>query len=168
MLHRAIHSLAPLCAEILVSVPFCGETPSTPADVSTVSVRDQRPDEGPLIGLWTTLREASEPIALVVAGDMPFMRTAVLALVVEALENSEASVACLADAEAPRPLPCAFRVGEREKLQGLIAAGERRLRALISEFPLVVVPQERWRALDPAGGSLRDIDRPVDLAEAGD
>jgi molybdopterin-guanine dinucleotide biosynthesis protein A len=163
MLHRAIHAVAPLCHEILVSVPFDGDAPTTPEDVATVLVRDQRPDEGPLVGLWTALGEASHPIALVVAGDMPFMNTGALDLLVAALEDPSVSVSGLADGETVRPLPCAMRVAGRDTLQDLVAAGERRLRTLVWEFPLVAVPEEAWRALDPSGGSLRDIDRPEDL-----
>lgn len=160
MLHRAIHSVASLCHEVLVSVPFDGETPSTPEDVAVVLVRDQRPDEGPLVGLWTTLGEASYPVALVVGGDMPFLNTAVLRLLIGELESPGVSVAALADVEVARPLPCAMRSSAREDLQRLVAGGERRLRALVEAFPLATVAEERWRALDPSGGSLTDIDEP--------
>ena len=164
MLHRAIHSVAPLCHEILVSVPFDGDAPSTPEDVAVVLVRDQRPDEGPLIGLWTTLREASLPSALVVGGDMPFLNTEVLRILTEELEERSAPVVALQDGEVVRPLPCAMRVSAREELQRLVAGGERRLRALVERFPLASVAEERWRISDPSGGTLTDVDRPTDLA----
>ena len=164
MLHRAIHAVAPLCHEILVSVPFDGDAPSTPEDVAAVLVREQRPDEGPLIGLWTALGEASYPLALVVAGDMPFMSGEALGLLVDGLQDTASSVVVLADGDIVRPLPCAVRATSRQRLQELIAAGERRLRTLVWEFPLATVPEGSWRALDPSGGSLRDIDRPEDLA----
>jgi uridine kinase len=45
----------------------------------------------------------------------------------------------------------------------LLARGERRLRALPDRLDAVVVAEPVWRALDPAGGSLRDIDTLADL-----
>lgn len=163
MLHRAIHSLAPLCQEVLVSVAHVGEPPTVPEDVQVVMVRDRRPEEGPLMGLSTALAEAAHPMALVVGGDMPYVHTAVLALLLAALADPTASVACLSDDESLRPLPCALRSAEGDRLRGFVDAGERRLRTLIREFPVTTVPDGTWRALDPEAASLRDIDRPGDL-----
>jgi molybdopterin-guanine dinucleotide biosynthesis protein A len=164
MLHRAIRALAPLCDEVLVSVPFDGPAPQTPSDVSVVLVRDQRPDEGPLIGLWSTLRQVRAPLALVVAGDMPFLERGVLELLLtEAAAHPEASVVGLDDGKAVLPLPCALRPTILDELTRITAGGERRLRALVSEFPVVAVPLSSWIRLDPAGGSMRDVDRPEDI-----
>lgn len=164
MLHRAIRALAPLCDEVLVSVPFDGPAPQTPEDVPTVVVRDQRPDEGPLIGLWSALRQVESPLALVVAGDMPFLeRTVLQLLVTEAAVHPEASVVGLNDGKAVRPLPCALRPTILDELTRITAGGERRLRALVWEFPVAAVPRDSWIRLDPAGGSLKDVDEPADV-----
>ena len=42
-------------------------------------------------------------------------------------------------------------------------AGERSLRALVAHLDARVLTELEWRPLDPAGGSLVDIDRPEDL-----
>ena len=164
MLHRATRSLARLCDEVLVSVPFDGPAPVTPEDVAVVLVRDQRPDQGPLVGLWSALAQVSTPLVLVAGGDMPFLSHEVLdRLVEEASAHPEATVVALADGDVVRPLPCALRAETLERLTELTASGERRLRALVREFAVRAIPEPVWRALDPDGGSLRDVDRPEDL-----
>ena len=45
----------------------------------------------------------------------------------------------------------------------LLADGERRLRALTEELATTVIPEPTWRALDPYGMTVRDIDTPADL-----
>lgn len=164
MLHHVIRALATLCDEVLVSVPSDGPAPSTPPDVGVVLVRDQRPDEGPLIGLWTSLAQVSTPLALVAGGDMPYLVPEVLSrLVQEAGEHPEALVVCLDDGGTVRPLPCVLRAEAAVRLTEITAAGERRLRALVWEFPTAVVPEGAWRTLDPEGRSLRDVDKLSDL-----
>jgi molybdopterin-guanine dinucleotide biosynthesis protein A len=45
----------------------------------------------------------------------------------------------------------------------LLAAGERRLRGLVDALATTVIAEASWRALDPEGRSLRDVDTPDDL-----
>jgi molybdopterin-guanine dinucleotide biosynthesis protein A len=45
----------------------------------------------------------------------------------------------------------------------LVAAGERRLRALLERLDVGIVAEKDWRPDDPAGESLRDVDVPADL-----
>ena len=58
-----------------------------------------------------------------------------------------------------RPLPLVLR---REPAlataQRLFTTGERRLRALPEALATSTIPEATWRALDPAGLTLRDID----------
>ena len=64
-----------------------------------------------------------------------------------------------------RPLPMALR---REPglttASALFAGGERRLRALADALSAAVLPEAAWRAIDPDGDTLRDIDTEADLA----
>jgi molybdopterin-guanine dinucleotide biosynthesis protein A len=61
-------------------------------------------------------------------------------------------------------MPMAVRASRAETVaRDLLASGERRLRALPEHLRAAVVPATEWRALDPDGATLRDIDRPADL-----
>ncbi len=49
----------------------------------------------------------------------------------------------------------------------LSATGERRLRVLLASLDATAVPEQAWRAVDPGGDALRDVDTPGDLAALG-
>ncbi len=72
--------------------------------------------------------------------------------------------AVLSDQDGARPLPMAVRRSVAGPATGrLVAAGERRLRALLGELDVAVIPAETWGADDQAGATLRDVDVPDDL-----
>jgi molybdopterin-guanine dinucleotide biosynthesis protein A len=47
---------------------------------------------------------------------------------------------------------------------GLLHEDRRALRGLLARVPSAVVPAQAWRALDPDGRTLRDVDTRDDLA----
>jgi molybdopterin-guanine dinucleotide biosynthesis protein A len=127
-------------------------------------VRDATPFEGPLAGLLAGLRSASEPTILVTGGDMPALQPAVIEALLDALDAGTVDAAVLEDAGRPRPLPMAIaRDPALRAAAGLIDGGERRLRALVEALSTRVIAEPTWRALDPGGRSLHDIDVPEDL-----
>lgn len=164
MLYAAIRAVAPVCDEVLVSVAADGDVPPTPEDVPVVIVRDDRADEGPLAGLNSAMGQVSTSLVVVVGGDMPFLQHQVVHVLVEyARSHPEAPVVALDDGEAVRPLPSVIRREIASRLGSLVDSGERRLRALVREFPVAAVPPGTWLPLDPERRSLRDVDRPEDL-----
>jgi molybdopterin-guanine dinucleotide biosynthesis protein A len=62
-------------------------------------------------------------------------------------------------------LPCVVRreAAQRACAQA-IAGGDRRLRGGLEPLATAIVPAKEWRALDPTGRTLIDVDRPADLA----
>jgi len=163
MVHRAIHALDAVCDEVIVAV---GATcPPMPDDLDVCVVHDPLGDEGPLAGLAGALPEVETDLAIVVGGDMLDVSAAVLELMIAAIgEDDDVEIVALREGEKVRPLPCVVRTRSATvKVQAVVDSGERRLRALLSQLRLAAVPEETWRLLDPAGGSLRDIDSPEDL-----
>ena len=64
------------------------------------------------------------------------------------------------------PLPLAVRRAAGALAAGeLLAAGERRLRALPVALGGHVIPEAVWRRDDPDGRTLRDIDTPADYRD---
>ena len=93
---------------------------------------------------------------------MPTVLPAVLGRLLAALDRREAAV--LSDQTRARPLPLAVRRSPGSTaVDALLEDGERRLRALLERLDVVVIPEEDWRADDPAGDTLRDVDTPEDL-----
>ncbi len=161
MLDHAIVAVGAVATEVVVVGPSDGTSVARPG---VTRVNDEIPFEGPLAGLAAGLHALDPGVErlLVVGGDMPTLVPAVLDRLVAALDRHEASV--LADDDGPRPLPMAIRRSVASPAADrLIGSGERRLRALLRELDVDVVPPSTWRALDPTGQTLRDVDVPEDL-----
>jgi molybdopterin-guanine dinucleotide biosynthesis protein A len=164
LLHRAVDAVAGVCTEVVVVIGPDQPTPELPAGVALRIVRDPEPFGGPLVGLLAGLEEAREPIALVVAGDMPTLQPAVLAALLRSLDDTDSEVGLLEHQGRATPLPAALRNGAATPVaQRLLAQGERRLTALMDSLRARVIEESNWRGLDPAAATLRDIDLPGDL-----
>lgn len=161
MLEAAIAAVATLSTDTVV-VTEPESTRTVPAGARRVP--DRRPYEGPLAGLAAGLGALGTETdrALVIGGDMPTLVPQVLRRLLQELATHEAAV--LADDDGPRPLPMAVRPEPARKATGrLLGRGERRLRALLAELDVAVVPSDEWRRDDPDGATLRDVDTPADL-----
>jgi molybdopterin-guanine dinucleotide biosynthesis protein A len=161
LLEHAIEAVGPIASETIV-VLGAGDRRDMPRGVTVV--RDALPFEGPLAGLLTGLGAATQAAALLVAGDMPTMVTFVLSALIDSLENPKFDAVLLDDGGRGRPLPAAIRVRPATVAAiRMLAAGERRLRALYDEMPTMVIGETTWRELDPDGLTLRDVDLPGDM-----
>jgi molybdenum cofactor guanylyltransferase len=160
VLDRTIAAVAEACDEVFV----VGRPAGGRKDVAYLA--DDVAFEGPLAGLRVGLSAALGTDALVVGGDMPVLRPQVLRLLLARLTGS-ATAAVLDDGSEPRPLPMAVRRDVAlAAATAAIDAGDRSLRALLGRLDSVIVPMAAWRALDPHGDTLLDIDTPADLARA--
>jgi molybdopterin-guanine dinucleotide biosynthesis protein A len=161
LLDRSIDAVRPLAREIIV-VAAVGNARAWPDGVVVVS--DSIAYEGPLFGLLTGLRCATQPITLVVAGDMPAMVESVLEAMLTELLDPAIDAVALEHEGRQRPLPAVLRTGPAlAAAERLIVAGERRLRAIFVELATRAIDEPTWRALDPTGLTLRDVDVPADL-----
>jgi molybdenum cofactor guanylyltransferase len=161
LLDHAIDAVRSSAAEIIVVVaPDRGR--SVPPGMKVV--RDDASFEGPLAGLLAGLGAAREAVVLVTAGDMPELQPGVIEALLATLAASGVNAAVLEEGGRPRPLPMAIiRDPATAAATRLIADGERRLRALLDALTTTVIAEDDWRALDPDGRSLRDVDTPDDL-----
>lgn len=154
---------------MLVVVAPSADPPETPREVVAPVrvVRDAEPHAGPLAGLAAGLAETDTPLALVVGGDMPGLMPEVLVqLILTASEEGVEAAVLTAGGEA-RPLPCVVRADALGTAERLLASGGRSLRELLASLETRGIPEERWRLLDPAGATLRDVDTPADLGGEG-
>lgn len=164
VLRRTLAAVLGIATDTVVVVSP-GSTVDVPAGVRVV--RDPVAYGGPLVGVVTGLAAARHASAVVVGGDMPWLRAAVLSAMVDALQ-SDVAAAALGFEGRPQPLPIALR---REPAlaaaRDLVASGERRLGALLGALDVAVIAEETWRLLDPDAATLRDIDTPDDLPAPG-
>ena len=125
---------------------------------------DDRPDEGPLVGLHTALDAVSAPRVLVVACDLPFLDPAFLdALLATVDTDASAPDAAVPvdDAGFPTPTCAAYRTDAlASSVTGSLAAGRRRLRDALAELDVRTVQPD---ALGASEHALADVDTRADL-----
>jgi molybdopterin-guanine dinucleotide biosynthesis protein A len=163
-LHHAISAVAWVCAEVIVVGPPAGPDPDLPADAPVRLVRDQIGGEGPLAGLAAGLAGTRTRLALVAGGDMPGLSRDVLLRMLEVAVSQPVQAVALSVGADVQPLPLVVSVGRAARAAtALLDSGERRLGALLDVLQLTTVDEPVWRALDPRGQTLRDVDVPADL-----
>ena len=173
LLHRAITAVAEVVDEIVVVVGASAPDPALPPDlgVSFVIARDAVAGQGPLAGLAAGLAVASHPLALLVGGDQPALQPALLRDLLRRVDAGAGEdpaafdVVGLEEDGQLRPLPVALQVATvRPVANDALAAGTRSLVGLFGRLRVATLAPQDWRALDPAGLSLRDVDTRGDLA----
>lgn len=169
MLDRAVDVVASVTRRIiLVLAPEAAGAGAGPRSLPTgnpsiLVVYDDTPFAGPLAALSNALDAVETPVALIVAGDMPTMVSAVLQRLASTVGPGRPAV----NLEVPRrvqPLPMAIDVEvARPAVASLLERGERSLRALLTELGASSIPTPVWLSLDPAGTTILDVNRPGDL-----
>ncbi len=171
LLHRAIQAVGDVVDEVVVVLAPDALVPVLPERLGPpiLIARDLVAGRGPLAGLAAGLAAAAYPRALLVAGDQPFLRVAVLEALLDELGDpgrpDGPDVVALEDGDSLWPFPVALRVATVRPIAAAALAGpDLRLFTLFGRLRLARVPAARWRALDPGGDSLRDVDTRDDLA----
>ena len=160
-----------LSDDVVVALPG-PSAPNTNADAPTVpatvrTVRDPEAFGGPLVGLAAALAAVDREVAIVLGGDMPRLRVQLLEPMVIVLgSHADVDAVVLGHSGAPRPLPLVIRTSAaRDAARTILdGTGEHSLRALLAALPSRTIDEAHWRALDPTGDALSDIDNPSDLA----
>jgi molybdopterin-guanine dinucleotide biosynthesis protein A len=168
LLDHSILAVAAVSREVLVLVPPVGDTPPLPRaedrTVPVTAVRDPEPFGGPLVAVLAGLERAREPFALVVGGDTPRLSRDVLAVLLRRLEASDGDAVQLTFRGRRQPLPLGLRVGAATgAARRLLGDGVRSLQSLADALRAREISEGEWRALDPAAGTMHDVDRPEDL-----
>lgn len=193
LLHHALDAVAEVAGRVVLVIAPAAAVPSIPAGLaSRVTIaRDDVALGGPLAGLAAGIAAVATPsrdeapriigadawrgrgrgragagagIVLVVGGDMPWLQPAVLRLLADTLAADRSLVAMTLAASETAPLPIALRSEPaRMAMAACLAGGRRSLRALLDNVPSATLSATAWRALDPAGDTLRDVDSPGDL-----
>lgn len=164
LLHHAINAVSPLSDEVLVAGAADGPSVSLPSGALTpvTVLHDVLPDQGPLIAVLAAARVATGETILVVGGDMPALQPALLRRLLTWGDDHDG--VCLVSDGWTQPLPVALdRSRAVTAAEHLGANGERALRRLFGSLRVEQLEESAWRAIDPDGHSLRDIDTRADL-----
>ena len=172
LLARTVGVLRPLVADVQVVVAdpadrtLVTDVLRADADPPTITV-DARSGFGPAAGLEAALAAAHQPLVLVLATDHPALVPAVLALLVARARASTAAAVALAGPRGGEPFLAVYRRDALPAVRAALDAGTRRMQALLTGLDAELVPEAEWRALDPDGRTLADVDVPEDLPGHG-
>lgn len=146
------------------------ELPPLPAGVETVE--DTVPAQGPLQALHDGLRAVEDRADAAFLGctDAPFLHAGLVRLLLDRLAADGAD-AVLPESGGRRHYgAAAYRVDLAAEAGRLLAAGNRRLAALVDGVRTVVLPEAELRralsAVDPELRALDDVDTPAEWAAA--
>ena len=154
--------LARALGAVARDVRLVADDPSPYAALGLPSVPDAIAGVGPAGGLLAALESATTPWVLVVAGDMPAVAPAVLAL----LRDRDARFDCVLPLVDGRLEPLCARWAARVAplVRRAIEEGERALHALVDRVDADRVGEDELRAVDPTLRSLGSVNTPADVA----
>lgn len=165
VLRRTVEVVRSVCATVIV----VGTVPDQWSPLAKVwFVAEPVSFGGPVAGIRTGLEAVSGQDVLVVGGDMPLLVPEVLRRMLATLRvRPGIQAVTLAHADLIEPLPCALDAEAARAAVALSTASPNRsLTSFLGRLRRADVPESAWRALDPEGDSLLDIDTPADLEQA--
>jgi molybdopterin-guanine dinucleotide biosynthesis protein A len=124
-------------------------------------VADYDPPCGPLGGIAVGLQAAQHPLALIVACDMPFLNVILLRWLIDLAGDYDAVVPQTGGEF--EPLHAVYRRECHSPIVQCLDRGERRVIGFFDDVRLRPVPEPEWRAIDPTGRSLVNLNTPGDL-----
>jgi molybdopterin-guanine dinucleotide biosynthesis protein A len=153
---RQCEVLATQVSEIIVSAPREVAGYRTVADAVTGA--------GPLAGIAAGLAAATTPWLFVVAGDMPYLSSALIEVMLSATRDDRDAIAIRIN-ELPEPLLCVLHARTRAVVERRIAARRFKASGLLTDEALRVewIDDSTLRAIDPELRVLFNVNRPDDL-----
>jgi molybdopterin-guanine dinucleotide biosynthesis protein A len=169
LFHWPLRALLDSCDDVVIVLAPDAPEPPLPEGADRVRfVRDQVAHEGPLAAARIGLEQVRGDYAVLVAADMPGVRSELLSLMAERVAVPRRKAVVLRDADGARPMPAVLLVAPALALaRELLGSGERRLRALIAGLEPDELPEQVWVAADPPGAWRHDVDVPDDLRGRG-
>jgi molybdopterin-guanine dinucleotide biosynthesis protein A len=165
MLDHVVNRMRELSDDVIVLAAHAPGGYRPTSDTGVRVVRDGTDWPGPLVAVAAGLATATHDPVLVVGADMPVIPMSVLVLILRAAEADPARTVVGLQTEGEiSTLPLLVRrEAARSAVERIVAGGSRRLGELRRLQRAYAIDEREWRALDPRGDSLRDIDTETDL-----
>lgn len=119
---------------------------------------------GPLGGIYTAIQFATPGVALVVAGDMPFLTAPFLRRLLAAAAGADAAVPRAADGW--HPLCAVYTPGAAEPIRRRIESGRLKVIDALADLRVREVGPEEIARYDPDGTLFFNINTPDDYQRA--
>jgi molybdenum cofactor guanylyltransferase len=131
-----------------------------------VVVGDVFPGCGPLAGIHSALVHSSAELNLMLAVDMPFVSTELLAFLIAAAENSEAMVTVPRVGRGLQPLCAVYRRAFSGIAEAALRAGKYKIDAAFSGVELRVVAESELVATGFSEQNFFNVNTPQDRSAA--
>lgn len=125
-------------------------------------VRDVVPRFGPLGGIYTALYFSPCPWVFVRATDMPFLEPSLAEALISLTRNPRLDVIVLKKDQAFEPLMALYHVRCLPHIRRSMEADRRQVISFYRSVHVHAVEESQWRAYDPQGLSLWNINTPED------
>jgi molybdenum cofactor guanylyltransferase len=155
LIEHLARRLAPVVDETIVAG---GSGRRAPPGVTMVD--DLFAGMGPLAGIHAGLRAARHPRIWVVGCDLPDADPALASLLFGLAGDVDAVVPCI-DSE-PQGVCAVYDRALASRIEGLLAAGERRVKMLLATSKVRYVTPDELRVVDPELRSFRNLNTPAD------
>ncbi len=133
-------------------------------------VADRWPGSGPLGGIATALVDAALEGAgcawcLIVGCDLPFLRSEWLDYLAARAARSEADAVMPVSPRGAEPLCAVYRTRAASLLAQELDRGVRKITDALAEANVEAIGPEEWKAFDPDGRLLKNMNTPEDYEE---
>ena len=126
---------------------------------------DILPDKGSLGGIYTALARANNPDVLVLACDMPFIRTELLRFMIEQVSEDTDIVVPRVEAY-PQGLHAIYKKTCIAPIAEQLAANRLKIIRFYDQMRVRYLDEADYAPFDPQGRSFANLNTPEELAEA--
>lgn len=163
MIERVIERVSHLADEVLITTNH----PQDYAYLGLALYPDVIPGRGALGGLYTALSVANQPLVAVVACDMPFVSSELLAFERDLLLENQYDAAIPVTASGTEPFHAVYhKMGCLPAIERAIQGEKWRVDAWFDQVRLRLVTSEEAAVHDPHRLAFRNVNTPEDLAQA--
>lgn len=139
--------------------------PDAAAPVTFERIEDAHEERAAMVGICSALRACDASAVLIAACDLPELDPrVVLALLALSPATTGPEIVAACGPDGPEPLLAVYRPELIPELERRIRAGQLSLRALLEDRAALLIPEADLRRLDPELRSIRNANRPEDVA----
>src|SRR5208337_1855100 len=160
VIDRIFRSLKSLSWEIIVVT----NTPDRYASYGVTVVGDSFDKRGPLTGIYSGLQKSNDEYNFVLACDMPFLNTHLMAYMAALADGYDIVVPAIDD--LLEPLHAVYRKGIIPVIEGRIRKDDQRIRSMFGVLRVRYVQKEQIDCFDPERKSFKNLNTPQDYEEA--
>ena len=159
MLERSVRIVRTIADDVIVVARSDQQVP-----IGVTIVHDPISDLGPLAGIAAGLAASTSDLNIVVACDMPLIKTQVLERLLSLIDDHDA---CVAVADGHASALCGiYRSRIALEAQALLNSGERRVMQLLDRIQTKRVDAAVFRDIDPDLETFISVDTPGKYADA--